>query len=183
MSIKRNLRTALINILSSYYRRNFTSVGSNLKVYRTLTCGPKIQGNGRIVAGNDLTILSWVYPVVLDADQNASIEIGNNVTFNQGAVISARIKVIVGDQTLFGPMVRVMDSDGHGFDGIAEAKEPIIVGRHVLICANAIILKGVTVGDNSIVAAGAVVTSNVAANTIVAGNPAKKIKDTKGYTE
>ena len=50
------------------------------------------------------------------------------------------------------------------------------------IGVHAIILKGVTVGDGAIIGAGAVVTRDVEANTIVAGNPAKFIRKTKGYT-
>ena len=53
---------------------------------------------------------------------------------------------------------------------------PIVLGRNVWVGSNATILQGVTIGDNAIIAAGAVVTKNVAANTIVGGVPAKFIK-------
>ena len=163
-----------------WYKRKFTKIGSNLILYRGWFAHPVIIGN--VTAKDNLTLISFSYPVVFDAEPNASIEIGNNVTFNQGVIITARAKVTIGDETLFGPMVRVMDSDGHGIDGLEEKKAPIVIGRHVLIGAHAMILKGVTIGDNSIVGAGAVVTKNVEANTIVAGNPARKIRATKGYS-
>lgn len=54
---------------------------------------------------------------------------------------------------------------------------PIVLGRKVWVGSNATILPGVTIGDNSIVAAGAVVTKDVPANTIVGGVPARRIKD------
>ena len=167
----------LVNV---WYKRKFTSIGSNLVLYRGLVVHPFIIGN--VTAKNNLTLISFSYPVVFDAEPNASIEIGNNVTFNQGVIITARAKVTIGDDSFFGPMVRIMDSDGHGLDGLDEKKAPIVIGRHVLVGAHALILKGVTIGDNSVVGAGVVVTGNVEANSIVAGNPARKIRDTAGYS-
>jgi acetyltransferase-like isoleucine patch superfamily enzyme len=54
---------------------------------------------------------------------------------------------------------------------------PVVIGDYVWICFNAIILKGVTIGEGAIVAAGAVVTKNVPCYTLVAGNPAIVIKE------
>ncbi len=54
---------------------------------------------------------------------------------------------------------------------------PIVLGRNVWVGANSTILQGVTVGDNAIIAAGAVVTKDVAANTVVGGVPAKYIRN------
>ena len=62
-----------------------------------------------------------------------------------------------------------------------EGKE-ISIGNHVWLGIRAIILKGVSIGDNSIVAAGSVVTKNVKANTIVSGSPAKQIKENRNWT-
>ena len=63
-------------------------------------------------------------------------------------------------------------------NGIAkEITKPIIIGDHVWIGKNALILKGVTIGNGAIVAAGSVVVKDVSAKTLVAGNPAKVIKD------
>jgi len=53
---------------------------------------------------------------------------------------------------------------------------PVKIGDNVWIGMNAVILKGVTIGENSVVAAGAVVTKSIPANTIVAGNPAVTVK-------
>jgi acetyltransferase-like isoleucine patch superfamily enzyme len=168
-------------LANHWYKRKFTQIGSNLTLYRGWYVHPMIIGN--VSAKNNLTLISWANPVVLDAEPGASIEIGNNVTFNHGVIITSRAKVTIGDDTFLGPMVRIMDSDGHGLDGLEEKQEPIVIGKNVLIGAHAMILKGVTIGDNSVVGAGAVVTRNVEANSIVAGNPARKIRATKGYTK
>lgn len=69
-----------------------------------------------------------------------------------------------------------MDSDAHeGLWAGYEKTKPIKIGNHVWIGTRVTILKGVTVGDNAIIAAGAVVTHDVPANSIVAGVPAKVI--------
>lgn len=60
---------------------------------------------------------------------------------------------------------------------------PVIIGENVWIGSNATILPGVTVGDNSVVAAGAVVTKDVPQNTVVAGVPAKVVKEINNHLE
>ncbi len=98
-------------------------------------------------------------------------------------MISSKVKIEIGDSTIIGHQVLMLDTDFHGIDGHPEKQGPIKIGKHVWIAARAIILKGVTIGDNAIVAAGSVVTKNVAENAIVAGNPAVQIGVTKtGYT-
>ena len=182
MRISTSINSLIGKFLTNFwYRRKFTQIGSNLILQRSWSVHPYIMG--KVIAKNNLTLLSFIYPVILDAELDGTIEIGNDVIFNQGVTVVARAKVVIGDETLFGPMATVMDSDGHGKDGMEEKREPVLIGRHVWIGANAMILRGVTIGDNSIVGAGAVVTQNVEANSIVAGNPARKISDTQGYTK
>ena len=80
----------------------------------------------------------------------------------------------------------IIDTDFHyrtpegkwGTDPKAVSR-PVVIGRACFIGARAIILKGVTVGDNAVIGAGAVVSRNVEANTVVAGNPAILIKETQ----
>ena len=81
--------------------------------------------------------------------------------------------------------VRVFDLDGHPIDAELRRRgeptppdgiRPVILGNDVWIGAGAIILKGVSIGDRSIVAAGSVVTRPVPADTVVAGNPAKVVR-------
>jgi acetyltransferase-like isoleucine patch superfamily enzyme len=67
-------------------------------------------------------------------------------------------------------------------DGVPNRKNPAVrIGDHVWIGASAIVLKGVTIGDNSVVAAGALVTRDVAPNTLVAGAPAKPVRTILGW--
>ena len=76
--------------------------------------------------------------------------------------------------------VRIQDSDNHNIviNGIEkESTKPIIIGDRVWVGKNVLILKGVTIGDGAIIAAGSVVVKDVPSKTLVAGNPAKVIKE------
>ena len=91
--------------------------------------------------------------------------IGNDVFFNSGCIITAREKVVIGDNTIFGPNVVIYDNDhiirdGKIIDNEFET-EPVIIGANVWIGAGAIILKGAVIEDNCVIAAGSVVTRKV----------------------
>ena len=70
-----------------------------------------------------------------------------------------------------------MDCDGHSIDGKTDEGIPIAIGNNVWIGSKSIILKGVKLGDNVIVAAGSVVTKSFAGNVMIGGNPAGIIKE------
>jgi acetyltransferase-like isoleucine patch superfamily enzyme len=96
--------------------------------------------------------------------------------------IGAAKLVTIGNNTMIAGEVRIMDTDLHGMDGQTAQEKPVTIGNHVWIGIRSIILKGVTIGDNAIVGAGSVVTKSIAPNTVVAGNPARLIRETKtGY--
>jgi hypothetical protein len=95
-----------------------------------------------------------------------------------GAVLCAGLSVEIGEGTLIGSGAMIIDNDFHvltpaGWRGETRSNARAIkIGREVFIGARAIILKGVTIGDRAIIGAGAVVTRDVAANCMAAGNPA-----------
>lgn len=114
-------------------------------------------------------------------DYGYNIEIGENFYSNHNLVILDANKVTFGDNVFIGPNCGFYPPE-HPIDyklrnkGLEWAK-PIKVGNNVWIGGSATILAGVTIGNNVVVAAGAVVTKDVPDNCIVAGVPAKKIKD------
>lgn len=106
---------------------------------------------------------------------------GKNVFVNYGCGFMDRGGITIEDDALIGPNVNLI-TENH-FE-IPELRQnvygrPIVIKRKAWIGAGAIILPGVTVGENAIVAAGAIVTKDVVANTIVGGNPAKVIREIK----
>ena len=102
-----------------------------------------------------------------------------------GGSVTARSKTVrIGKNTLIGPDCLFVDSDFHApwppsersnYSG-DEHDADITIGDNVWFGARCIILKGVTIGENSIVAAGSIVTRNIPPNVMAAGNPARVVK-------
>jgi acetyltransferase-like isoleucine patch superfamily enzyme len=107
------------------------------------------------------------------------ISIGNNVLCSPGTRISASDEILIGDAVMMANGVYITDSDWHTvYDRTArdDAITPVHIGDNVWLGDGATVLKGVTIGENSVVAARAVVVKDVPANVIVAGNPAQVVK-------
>lgn len=120
--------------------------------------------------------LSIFPPFYTDSGKN--ITLGKNVFINAGCNFQDQGGIFIGDHTLIGHNV-VLATLNHGIqpeDRTTLYPAPIIIGKNVWIGSNATILPGVTIGDHSIIAAGAVVSKNVSPNTIVGGVPAKVVK-------
>lgn len=114
--------------------------------------------------------------------KDAVIEFGNNIFINNNFVLIAESgNVKIGDNCLIGTNVEILNSDFHGLSikdrhsGKQHSKN-ILIGENVFIGNNVKIMKGVTIGDNSVIANGSVVFESVAPNTVVRGNPAKYYK-------
>jgi acetyltransferase-like isoleucine patch superfamily enzyme len=116
----------------------------------------------------------------------STISVGDDVQISPGAYFSAEKEIRIGNKILIGPNVSILGGD-HNTSRIgcymSDVKEkrpeddlPVIIENDVWVGAHAIILKGVTIGRGSIVAAGSVVTRDVPQYAIVAGTPARVIK-------
>lgn len=117
------------------------------------------------------------------ADCGRNIRIGTHVFINQNCTIYSLAPVVIGDEVLIGPNVSLITS-GHPVSPArrlaALTGKPITIERNVWIGAGATVIGGVTVGENSVVAAGSVVTKDVPPNTLVGGNPATVIRSIEG---
>jgi acetyltransferase-like isoleucine patch superfamily enzyme len=107
------------------------------------------------------------------------IRVGRNVFVNQNCTFYDLGGLELADDVMIGPNVSIITT-GHPLEPsqrrAATVGKPIVIERNVWIAAGATIIGGVTVGENSVVAAGSVVTRNVAPNTLVGGNPARVIR-------
>lgn len=101
---------------------------------------------------------------------------GDDVFVNSGTRIRCDDAVTVGDHVSIGFDVVVTDTDFHGVEGRPVHTAPVVIGSGAWIGARAIILPGVTIGRRALVAAGSVVTHDVADDTLVAGNPARVVR-------
>jgi acetyltransferase-like isoleucine patch superfamily enzyme len=141
----------------------------------------------RMILGNGLGLnsatrsnpLACFQPCVLRTlDGSAEMILGENVGLS-GTVVCAGKRIEIGRGTIAGSGAMIIDNDFHALDETGWRTEyvqnarPIKIGEFVFIGARAIVLKGVSIGDRAIIGAGAVVTADVPADHIAAGNPAR----------
>ena len=105
------------------------------------------------------------------------IRIGDRVFVNSGVIIMSVLEVTIGDDVAIANEAYIMDTDSHGVEGRPVKNAPVRIGSGSWIGARAIILPGVTIGRRCLVAAGAVVSRDVPDDTLVAGNPARAIRE------
>jgi len=133
-----------------------------------------MRERSRLIAHGSYTIYS---DANISINEGATLELGSGF-INHGARIHCFNRIKIGNQVYIGDDVAIRDSDGHEIIGSGKPMSlPIIIGDHVWIGAKVTIVKGVTIGEGSVVAAGAVVTKDVPAHCLVAGVPAKVIKE------
>lgn len=149
-----------------------------------------MTGRGRVKLGC-CNLGVWPSPYFLSGyihlearESTASIEIEEGVWINNNAVIIAeRSSIRIGANTLIGTDFTVYDSDFHDLHPqrrLAGTHEcaPVNIGKNVFIGSRVTILKGVTIGDDAVIASGSLVTKNVQESSIVGGVPAKVIAKT-----
>ena len=113
-------------------------------------------------------------------DYGVHVRLGRDVFLNYGCVLLDVCEITIGDGTAIGPYVQLLAAD-HPRDPALRAAgletgAPVTIGRNVWIGGGAIVLPGVSVGDEAVIGAGAVVTRDVAPGATVAGNPARPLR-------
>ncbi len=146
--------------------------------YRTKNSEITIGKNCRFISkANSINLIGINRPCILNTlTKQAKLSIGDNCGFS-GTVIGAAIEIIIGDNVKCGANTLITDSDWHFEDSRSGKPKKIIIGNNVWLGVNSVILKGVEIGENAVVGANSVVTRNVPANSVVAGNPCKIIKE------
>ena len=113
--------------------------------------------------------------------KSSKIVIGRNLSTNNNIFICAANYIKIGDDTLIGQNVTIMDHEAHGTHPDKRRQigqiGKVIIGKNTWIGNNVIILKNSEIGDNSIIASGAIVAGRFPANVIIGGVPAKIIKE------
>lgn len=129
--------------------------------------GATLLVDGEVLLGAGVQIL---------VGPGAKVTIGGGTHFDGDTRVISAAELTVGPNCAIAWEVLIMDTDFHRVDG-RSGDAPTTIGEHVWIGAGAKILKGVTVGDGAIIAAGAIVTRDVPAGTLVAGNPARVVRE------
>ena len=161
------------------FRARCVTVGRNLRLPNGI---PLIIGNHlKIYLGDDVRIMRSTIGASKIFD-DPMLRIGNNSGIGYGTTISVAKEVVIGDNSMIGPNCIIMDNDDHpispqkrlaGETVSSEDVRPVVIGNNVWIGANCVILKGVTIGDNSIIATHTVITKDVMPNCVYAGYPAR----------
>lgn len=138
-----------------------------------------ITNEGRITLGDRVRLVSTVATLELSTLPGGHLEIGDNVFINYGCSLASSNHVKIGNNCLIGSHVTIMDTDFHRVEDKTwdTSGEPIIIEDSVWIGNRAIVLKGIRIGHDAVVAAGSVVTRDVPPRTVVAGVPAKVVRE------
>jgi acetyltransferase-like isoleucine patch superfamily enzyme len=139
---------------------------------------PLVEGLGTFVIEDDVAIWSHLARTQLSAGPGATLRLGAGTFVNTGASISARASVDIGRRCQIANHVAIMDSDFHGLieRDRPEPPAPIVIEDDVWLAVRATVLKGVRIGRGAVVAAGAVVASDVPPYALVAGVPARVVR-------
>lgn len=161
-------------LLSRWYLRKCTSIGNLVSVNNK----PTIVNKGKIFIADEVRIWSNIHPTKIFVDKGATLTVGRNSRIN-GVHISVSDRIEIGSNVRIAPYCIIIDNDYHKVDDHFSdegTRHPIIIEDDVWITMNCMVMKGVRIGKGSVIAAGAVVTKDVAPYTVVGGIPAKLIK-------
>jgi acetyltransferase-like isoleucine patch superfamily enzyme len=139
-----------------------------------------VKNKGEFVVGRNVSFYAKPFPSSISVNKEAKLWIGDNVFFNYGLDIGCTKSIRIGSNTIIGPMVNIIDTNFHPVDIEDQSRsKEIVISNNVWIGRGAVILPGVTIGQNSVIAAGSIVTRDIPANVLAGGTPAKVIREIK----
>jgi maltose O-acetyltransferase len=138
---------------------------------------PRLVTRGDVQLGERLRVWGFRVPALFGAQSGATFTAGDDVFINEGATMVANHEISLGNHVLIGDFATIFDTSVHPVDedtGVEIA--PVRIEDNAWIGQRATVLPGVTLGRNSVVAAGSVVTCDVKPDTLVAGVPARPVR-------
>jgi acetyltransferase-like isoleucine patch superfamily enzyme len=179
------------------YKRLYPNlrVGINPKIWGRFQVTMHAPFESQVLLGDNLHMVSdrsragitLFSPCKFTTMGKGCIVVGDDVQLN-GTAISSRKRVEVGAGSLIAPNCIIVDSDFHviwppenrGHSDSTGEDRAVMIGKNVWLGLNVVVLKGVTIGDNTIIGAGSVVSSDIPANVIAAGTPARVVRELTG---
>ncbi len=185
--MKKKIALFLSKIFITYFKfryGNRVKFGKNVIVNHRF----KVGGKGLLIIGDNVNLWAHAEPnAFYFYDKNARITIGKNTRLN-GLTCQCAEKIEIGTRCLIGSAI-IMDTDFHSFDDPDhilfgnEQVKPVKVGDDVWLAGQCVLLKGVAIGNKSVVGFRAVVAKSFPDNVVVAGNPARIFKEKKMTTD
>jgi acetyltransferase-like isoleucine patch superfamily enzyme len=133
--------------------------------------------NGTLVLGRAVLLWPGVKLAVRGDREPARLAIGRGTSIGERSEIHCGTLVTIGSGCLLAWEVTILDRDYHQLGGAGEQRAPVVIGDHVWIGCRSLVVRGVTIGEGAVVAAGSVVTTDVPARALVGGNPAKVLRE------
>lgn len=192
--VVRRLRKPYLCILRFYLEKRFRCwegalLGKlELAGHITLQVPLRSGGSGYLYIGRGNSMGYWAAPLVGDGsitlqprERGSVVRIGDGNRFSNNVNVIACERIEIGDGCQIGDGVAIYDSDFHEIDPLTRNQStgpsaPVVIGNNVWLGSRVMILKGVSIGDNSVIGAMSLVTKSIPANCIAAGNPAKVLR-------
>jgi acetyltransferase-like isoleucine patch superfamily enzyme len=183
--LKAVAKWVIVRVLTAYVVAKYRLLRGDRVVFGPgfqANCKLVIKGPGRVIFGANVN--AWAHEernVLITYDRDVTIRVGSNVRLN-GVGLMAKRGITIGDNCILGSTLLV-DTDFHSVRRDRAANPhapvlsaPIVVEDNVWLAGQTVVLKGVTIGANSVVGFRAVVTRDVPPDVIVAGNPARVVR-------
>lgn len=172
----RTFDDALAVARAHWYLRKVSHVGRRVR----LRGRPVVNADGSIIVHDRVQLVSHVARLELGTGVAGVLEIGARTLVNYGCSIAALDRVSIGERCLIGPHCMIIDSAFHDIDPERRLEppiaDPITIGDNVWLGARVIVLPGVTIGENSVVGVGSVVTRDIPPGSLAVGVPAKVVR-------
>jgi acetyltransferase-like isoleucine patch superfamily enzyme len=173
---RRSFRHSLRVVRAYWYLRRVHEIGHFVR----LQGRPIISARGEIRIHERVQLVSTVARLELGTGEHGVLDIGARSLINFGCSIVAFDRVSIGERCLIGPHCMIMDTAFHETDPDRRLEQPtpypITIGNNVWLGARVIVLPGVTIGDDSVVGIGSIVTANIPPSTLAVGVPARVIQ-------
>lgn len=176
MSLEAHVDNVAAVLRAQWHFRHATRVGLRVRLYGKAA----IKNRGTLVVGDRVRLFSTVATLQLEVGHGAALHIGDRTLINYGSSIGATQLVRIGERCNIGTHCILIDNDFHSLEperrDEVPPSAPIVLRDNVWLGARVIVLRGVTIGEGSVVAAGSVVTRDVEPRSLVGGVPAKLLR-------
>jgi maltose O-acetyltransferase len=171
----RDVKPALAVLRARWFLRG-ADVGTRVR----LNGRPTVVTRGTLRIRDRVKLISTVATLELVADEGGVLDIGERCFVNFGCSIVAQSRVEIGARTLIGPHCMIMDTGFHRLEPDRRLErpepQPITIGENVWLGARVIVLPGVTIGRDSVIGIGSVVTHDIPPGSVAVGVPARVVR-------